>query len=193
MATTKHTIVALVENRPGVLNRVASLFRRRSFNIESIAVGQTEMHDVARMTIVVDGATTAVEQVTKQLYKLIEVIKVSDITSEEMVARELALIKVRATASTRSEIIQIVDIFRANIVDVAPDSMIIEVTGDEEKINSLLQLLRGFGIKEIARTGRVSLVRGMAGAISLEEEPAAPARAKPQRPASTSAIKKRKG
>ncbi|MBI2908595.1 MAG: acetolactate synthase small subunit [Chloroflexi bacterium] len=192
MAAPKHTIVALVENRPGVLNRVASLFRRRNFNIESIAVGHTDMPDVSRMTIVVDGANTAVEQVTKQLYKLIEAVKVSDITAEEMVARELALIKVKATASTRGEIIQIVDVFRANIIDVSPDSIIIEVTGDEEKINSLLQLLKGFGIKEIARTGRVSLVRGMSGAASLEEESTQSARVGPQRPKAAPGIPGRK-
>ncbi|MFH1486798.1 MAG: acetolactate synthase small subunit [Chloroflexota bacterium] len=170
MATTEHTIVALVENRPGVLNRVSSLFRRRGFNIESIAVGQTEKSDVARMTIVVGGVTTVVEQVTKQLYKLVNVIKVSDITSEQMVARELALVKVKTTPSTRGEVIQIVDVFRANIVDVSSDSLMIEVTGDEDKINSLIQLLRGFGIKEVARTGRVALVRGVVGTTSLEEE-----------------------
>lgn len=188
---TKHTIVALVENRPGVLNRVSSLFRRRSFNISSIAVGETEMPDVSRMTIVVDGATTAVEQVTKQLYKLIEVVKVSDITAEEMVARELALIKVKATASTRGEIIQIVDIFRANIIDVAPDSLIIEATGDEEKITSLLQLLRGFGIKEMARTGRVSLVRGASGTTLVEEEPAQTQKKTLRQPGATENIKRK--
>lgn len=160
MAPMKHTLVALVEDKPGVLNRIASLFRRRGFNIESIAVGGTEDPKVSRMTIVVDGATTAVEQVRKQLEKVIEVIKVSDITQDQMVARELALIKVKATAQTRSEIIQIVDIFRGNIVDVSPDSLVIEVTGDEEKIKSLLDLLKGFGIKEIARTGRLAMVRG---------------------------------
>lgn len=157
---TKHTIVALVEDRPGVLNRVASLIRRRSFNIESIAVGHSEQPGLSRMTIVVDGATTAVEQVRKQLDKLIEVIKVTDITEGRIIARELALIKVHATPSTRSEIIQIVDIFRAKIVDVAADSMIIEATGDEEKIDSLYSLLKKFGIKELARTGRIALLRG---------------------------------
>ncbi|MGB2884352.1 MAG: acetolactate synthase small subunit [Dehalococcoidia bacterium] len=157
---TKHTIVALVEDRPGVLNRVASLIRRRSFNIESIAVGHSELPGLSRMTIVVDGATTAVEQVRKQLDKLIEVIKVTDITEGRIIARELALIKVHATPSTRSEIIQIVDIFRAKIVDVAADSMIIEATGDEEKIDSLYSLLKKFGIKELARTGRIALLRG---------------------------------
>jgi acetolactate synthase-1/3 small subunit len=157
---TKHTVVALVEDRPGVLNRVASLIRRRSFNIESIAVGHSELPGLSRMTIVVDGATTAVEQVRKQLDKLIEVIKVTDITEGRIIARELALIKVHATPSTRSEIIQIVDIFRAKIVDVAADSMIIEATGDEEKIDSLYSLLKKFGIKELARTGRIALLRG---------------------------------
>ncbi len=157
---TKHTVVALVEDRPGVLNRVASLIRRRSFNIESIAVGHSEQPGLSRMTIVVDGATTAVEQVRKQLDKLIEVIKVTDITEGRIIARELALIKVHATPSTRSEIIQIVDIFRAKIVDVAADSMIIEATGDEEKIDSLYSLLKKFGIKELARTGRIALLRG---------------------------------
>ena len=138
---------------------MASLIRRRNFNIESIAVGHSELPGLSRMTIVVDGATTAVEQVRKQLEKLIEVVKLIDITGEGMVARELALIKVHATSSTRSEIIQIVDIFRAKIVDVAPDSIIIEVTGDEERIDSLYSLLRKFGIKEMARTGRIALQR----------------------------------
>jgi acetolactate synthase-1/3 small subunit len=160
MAATKHTLVALVEDKPGVLNRIASLFRRRGFNIESITVGSTEEAKVSRMTIVVDGATTAVEQVRKQLEKVIEVIKVADITQDQMVARELALVKVKATAQTRSEIIQLVDIFRGNIVDVSSDSVMIEITGDEDKIMSLLDLLKGFGVKEIARTGRLAMVRG---------------------------------
>jgi acetolactate synthase-1/3 small subunit len=158
----KHTLVALVVNKPGVLNRVASLFRRRGFNIEGITVGQSESPQLARMTVVVGGDSAEVEQVRKQLDKLIDVVKVSDITSENMVARELALIKVKTTPATRSEIIQIVDIFRANIVDVAPDSVIVEVTGDEDKIDSLLQLLGDFGIEEIARTGRLAMTRGMA-------------------------------
>lgn len=156
----KHTLVALVEDKPGVLNRVASLIRRRGFNIESIAVGHSELPGLSRMTIVVDGATTAVEQVRKQLEKVIEVVKVADITEGGIVARELALIKVHATRAMRSEIIQIVDIFRANIVDVSPDSLIVEVTGDEEKIDSLYSLLRKFGIKELTRTGRIALPRG---------------------------------
>ena len=157
---TKHTLIALVEDKPGVLNRVASLIRRRNFNIESIAVGHSEQPGLSRMTIVVDGATTAVEQVRKQLDKVIEVVKVSDISEESIVIRELALIKVNATSSTRHEIMQIVDIFRANIVDVAANSFIVEVTGDEDKIDSLYSLLRGFGIKEMTRTGRIALTRG---------------------------------
>ena len=170
MATTKHTIVALVEDKPGVLNRMASLFRRRGFNIDSIAVGHSEMPHLSRMTIVVDGATTMVEQVRKQLDKVIDVVKVFDIPEGDAVARELALIKVKATPSTRGEIIQIVDIFRANIVDVASDSVTVEVTGDEEKITSLFNLLRGFGVKELARTGRIAVARGSASPLQVEEK-----------------------
>ena len=160
MSDTKHTLVALVEDKPGVLNRVASLFRRRAFNIQSLAVGHSEQPGLSRMTVVVSGDSAVVEQVRKQLDKLINVIKVTDITEGNIVARELALIKVNATAATRSEIIQIVDIFRANIVDVASDSLTVEVTGDEDKVESLFELLRSFGIKEITRTGRVALTRG---------------------------------
>ena len=160
LTDTKHTLVALVEDKPGVLNRVASLFRRRSFNIESLAVGGSEHPGLSRMTIVAIGDSAQVEQVRKQLEKLINVVKVSDITEGDMVTRELALIKVKATASTRSEIMQIVSIFRANIVDVAPSSVTVEVTGDEEKVNSLLGLLRDFGVKEVSRTGRIALTRG---------------------------------
>ncbi len=169
MATTKHTIVALVEDKPGVLNRVSSLFRRRSFNIESIAVGHSEVPRLSRMTIVVDGATTAVEQVRKQLDKLVGVVRVVDITSENITTRELALIKVKANQQTRSGIIEIVDIFRANIVDVAIDSVTIEVTGDEEKIDSLINLLSTYGIKEVARTGRIAMTRGSTSLMQKEE------------------------
>ncbi|MBA7584607.1 Acetolactate synthase small subunit [subsurface metagenome] len=169
MAATKHTIVALVEDKPGVLNRMASLFRRRGFNIESIVVGHSEIPHLSRMTFVVDGATTMVEQVRKQLDKVVDLVKVSDITGDNLIARELALIKVKATSSTRSEIIQIVDIFRATIVDVASDSVTIEVTGDEEKIDSLLNLLRSFGIKEITRTGRIAITRGGVGSLQVNE------------------------
>jgi len=160
LTNTKHTLVALVEDKPGVLNRIASLFRRRAFNIQSLAVGGSEHPGLSRMTIVVVGDSAQVEQVRKQLDKLINVVKVSDITEEDMVARELALVKVKATASTRSEIMQIVDIFRANIVDVAPGSLTVEVTGDADKLDSLLGLLRDFGVKEVSRTGRIALTRG---------------------------------
>ena len=168
MAVTKHTLVAMVADRPGVLNRMASLFRRRGFNIESIAVGHSEVADVSRTTIVVGGTAAMVEQVRKQLEKLIDVIKVTDVTGEGTIARELALIKVKATAASRSEIMQVVDIFRANIVDVAADSVTVEVTGDEQKINSLYKLLRGFGIKEIARTGAIAMTRGSSGSLATE-------------------------
>lgn len=166
----KHTLIALVEDRPGVLNRVSSLFRRRGFNIESIAVGHTEQAGISRMTIVVDGTTVSVEQVRKQLDKLINVVKVTDITDDNLVSRELALVKVKSTAATRSEIIEIVDIFRAKIVDVSTDSVLVEVTGDEDKLGSLLRLLKGFGVREIARTGRIAMARGVAGPVPGEEK-----------------------
>ena len=170
MAISKHTVVALVEDRPGTLNRIASLFRRRGFNIDSITVGHSETPKLSRVTIVVDGANTTVEQVRKQLDKVIDVVRVSDITGEDTIARELALIKVKAAPANRSEIMQIVDIFRANIVDVAADSVTIEVTGDEQKVNSLLNLLRSFGIRELARTGRIAMPRGSLSPLQIENE-----------------------
>jgi acetolactate synthase-1/3 small subunit len=171
MVTTKHILVALVEDKPGVLNRMASLFRRRGFNIESIAVGHSEIPNMSRMTFVVNGPATVVEQVRKQLDKVIETVKVSDITGDNVLTRELAFIKVKANSANRSEIIQIVDIFRANIVDVSPDSVIIEATGDEDKINSLFNLVRGFGIKEIARTGCIAMTRGGSGPLPVKPKP----------------------
>ena len=159
MIAEKHTIVALVEDRPGVLNRVASLFRRRGFNIASLAVGKSEQPNLSRMTFVVEGDEATVEQVTKQLNKLIDIVKVSEL-DEDVVARELALIKVHATPTTRSEIIQLVDIFRANIVDVAANSLTIEATGEEDKVNALYNLLRPFGVMELMRTGRIAMARG---------------------------------
>ena len=167
MAEKKHTLVALVADKPGVLNRVASLFRRRGFNIESIAVGHSEIPHLSRMTIVVDGTTTSVEQVRKQLDKVVDVVRVIDVSGDETVSRELALVKVKATGTSRREIIEMAAIFRANIVDVAADSLIIEVTGDTDKIESLVNLLRGFGIKELARTGRLSMVRGEKGPLPV--------------------------
>jgi len=154
-----HIIVALVEDKPGVLARVASLFRRRGFNIQSLAVGHCEHTHLSRMTIVTNGKFMDIEQVRKQLDKLINVVRVTDITDKSMVARELALVKVNATAATRNEIIQIVDIFRANIVDVSINTLTIEATGDDSKLDSLLDLLRRFGIKEISRTGKIAMVR----------------------------------
>jgi len=156
----KHTLAILVENKPGVLTRVAGLFSRRGFNIESLAVGVTENPDTSRITIVVSGDDHILEQVEKQLNKLIDVIRVSDIPPEESVNRELALIKVGVDSSTRAEVMQIVDIFRAKIVDVGIKSLVVEVTGDEGKINAIEQLLRQFGIKEMVRTGRIAMNRG---------------------------------
>tara|TARA_B100000949_G_C14111733_1_gene378681 strand:- start:174 stop:722 length:549 start_codon:yes stop_codon:yes gene_type:complete len=157
----KHTITALVQDKPGVLNRVSSMFRRRGFNIASLAVGHSEEPNLSRMTFVVEGDGSVVERVTKHLHKLIDVIKVSDISDENIVSRELALIRVKSNVQSRSEIMQIVDIFRANIVDVAPDSLIVEVTGDEDKIDSLQALLRSFGVLEVMRTGTIAMNRGM--------------------------------
>ncbi|HIN06763.1 MAG TPA: acetolactate synthase small subunit [Dehalococcoidia bacterium] len=156
----QHTLVALVQDRPGVLTRVASMFRRRGYNIASLAVGKSEQLGLSRMTVVVNGDDDTVAQVTKQLDKLIEVIHVSNISNEEIVVRELALIKVSSTATNRGEIIQIVNLFRANIVDVGTQSMVIEITGEEDKIQALYSLLEPFGILEMLRTGRVAMVRG---------------------------------
>jgi acetolactate synthase-1/3 small subunit len=153
-----------MENKPGVLNRVATLFRRRNFNIESLTVGHSETPGISRMTIVTEGDDPTIEQVVKQLYKLINVTKVTDVTTESSVIRELALIKVHATPSSRAEILQLVDIFRAQVVDVATSSLTIEITGDEEKVNGLVALLRPYGIQQLARTGRVAMLRGGNGA-----------------------------
>jgi len=160
-APSRHTITALVQDKPGVLNRVSSMFRRRGFNIASLAVGHSEDPSLSRMTFVVEGDDRVVEQVTKHLHKLIDVIKVSDISNENIISRELALIRVKADVQSRSEIMQIVDIFRANIVDVSSDSLIVEVSGDEDKVNSLHDLLKSFGVLEVMRTGTIALNRGM--------------------------------
>ena len=160
--TEQHTLVALVEDKPGVLTKVASMFRRRGFNIASLAVGNSEQPGLSRMTFVVNGDDHTVGQVVKQLDKLIEVIEVADITSERIVSRELALLKVKTTPMNRGEIIQIVNLFRANIIDVGSDSMVIEITGEEDKINALHNLLAAFGIIEMLRTGLVAMVRGQA-------------------------------
>jgi len=155
-----HTIAAIVENKPGVLVRIAGLFSRRGFNIDSLTVGATDNPDYSRMTITVDGDEVVLEQVTKQLNKLINVIRVSELDPSESVERELAIIKVSARKEDRSEIMQIVSVFRAKIIDVSPRSIIVEVTGSQDKVEAMVRLLRQFGIKEMARTGKVSMTRG---------------------------------
>ena len=156
----KHNIAVIVENKSGVLTRIAGLFSRRSFNIDSLSVGETDNPEYSRMTITVQGDRDVLEQVIKQLSKLINVIRVSEMDPSESLERELAVIKVSVDRDNRSEIMQIVNIFRARIIDVSQRSMIIEVTGDEEKVEAIIQLLRQFGIKELARTGKVSMIRG---------------------------------
>jgi acetolactate synthase-1/3 small subunit len=157
----EHTLSVLVENKAGVLSRVAGLFSRRGFNIESLAVGTCEESNMSRITIVVIGDDAHLEQVKKQLNKLIDIIKVSDITYRDHVGRELALIKVNAEAgSTRAEIMQIASIFRAKIIDVGTRTIVLEVTGNTDKIDALEKLLRQYGIKELVRTGRVAILRG---------------------------------
>lgn len=160
MRQTHHTIVALVENKPGVLNKIASKWRQRGFNIESLTVGHSEVPGLSRMTFTVDGANTDVVQVTKQLFKVVEVVEIHDITAESTVSREFAMLKVNCTAAQRSEIRDIADIFRAKIVDVAVDTVILETTGTEDKIDSIIEILRPYGFKELVRTGKVAMLRG---------------------------------
>jgi acetolactate synthase-1/3 small subunit len=155
-----HTVVALVEDRPGVLNRVVSLFRRRGFNIESLAVGTTHEDGISRMTIIVDGHEGIVDQVEKQLMKLIDVIKVEDLTNVEAVNRELALIKVRCTAANRREVLEIAEIFRAQPVDLSPTSVTLQAVAQRDRVDGLLENLRPYGVMELMRTGRVSMRRG---------------------------------
>lgn len=161
----KHTMSVLVENHFGVLARISGLFSGRGFNIESLSVGETEDLTVSRITLVVDGDEAILEQVTKQLNRLVDVIKVSDLTSTEFVEREIALIKVNASKRARSEIMEIADIFRAGIVDVSPATLTIEVTGDEHKIDAIIDLVKEFGIREIARSGKVALARTGKGTL----------------------------
>lgn len=156
----KHTLVALMQDHPGVLNRVSSLFRRRGFNIESLSVGHTETPGISRMTIVVDSNDTSVEQVTKQLYRLIEVLKVSDVTADPNVSRELVILKVHAPASRRAELSSLADVFEAKIVDVGHDSLMLELAARPDKVDNFVELVRPFGIREMVRTGRVAMVRG---------------------------------
>ena len=156
----KHTISVLVENKPGVHARVAGLFSRRGFNIESLAVGTTEDESVSRMTIVASGDDNVLEQITKQLYKLIDVIKVFDIPKDVAVERELVLIKVACNEKSRPEIVEIANIFKARIADVSEGAMTIEMTGEENKVEGIEKLLKKFGIKEMVRTGKIALQRG---------------------------------
>ncbi|GAE90140.1 acetolactate synthase small subunit [Acetivibrio straminisolvens] len=156
----KHTLSVLVENHAGVLSRIAGLFSRRGFNIDSLAVGVTENPEISRMTIVVDGDDYIVEQVSKQLNKLVDVIKIKELEDSDSVSRELALIKVGANASTRSEIVQIAEIFRAKIVDVSKSTLTIEISGSVNKVAALEDMLKQFGIKEIVRTGTIAIERG---------------------------------
>jgi acetolactate synthase-1/3 small subunit len=156
----KHTISVLVDNTPGVLMKVAGLFRRRGYNIHSLAVGVTEQPTVSRMILTVEGEPEVLEQIIKQLNKLIEVIKVNDVTGFSTVDRELALIKLNATPATRMEIMEICNVFRANVVDLTEKTMTLEVTGRSEKIDAILSLIQKYGIREMVRTGQVTLVRG---------------------------------
>jgi acetolactate synthase I/III small subunit len=161
----RHTLVATMEDGPAVLNRVVSLFRQRGFAIDSLTIGKTHEPHVMRLTIVVDGSKTAIEQVIKQLYKVIEVRKVSDLTDDQTVERELALIKVTSkSAALRSELLQLVEVYRARVVDIAMGSLTVEVTGPTDKVDSMVSMLKPYGIKEMVRTGLVAMARGvMAG------------------------------
>jgi acetolactate synthase-1/3 small subunit len=164
--TGRHILVVLVMDRPGVLNRVASLMRARNFNIDSLAVSRTDREQISRMTLTLHGDDVSVEQATKQLYKLIDVLKVQDVTADQLVEHELALIKVRATDANRAEVIKIVELYKGAIVDISAESVIVEAHGTEAEIDSLVALIRGYGIKELVRTGATVMLRG---AGSIEE------------------------
>jgi acetolactate synthase I/III small subunit len=155
-----HTLIAWMRDKPGVLNRVAGMLRRRNFNIDSLQVGHSEMPGISRMTFVVDGNQHMVDQVIKQLRKIVDVTRVEDISEQPVVAREMALIRVSTNAETRSEIMQLVDIYRGEIVDVTLDTMIVQIVGNEDRVDSLIDLLSHFGIQEMVRTGRVAMSRG---------------------------------
>ena len=155
-----HTFAVYVDNKPGVLNRVASLVRRRAFNIESLTVGHTESAGVSRMTVVVDTDEYGARRLEAQLYKLVPVRRVDDTTAAPSIARDLALIKVAATGEARTHVMQLVDVYRARIIDVSQESLVIETTGTEDKIDSLLEVLRPYGVMEMVRTGRVAMARG---------------------------------
>lgn len=167
------TLVVLVDDRPGVLNRVASLFRRRAFNIESLTVGHTEMPGVSRMTIVVDTDETSIARLTAYLYKLVNVLHVEDVTQVPVVSRDMVMVKVELTPENRTTIMQLVDVFRARIVDLSHQSIIAEVTGDDEKVEGFIEVLKPWGIIEMVRTGRVTMTRGMQSTFGSQDfEPA---------------------
>jgi len=164
-----HTLAVYVEDKPGVLNRVASLFRRRAFNIDSLTVGHTEQQGVSRMTIVCDVDETSIRRVEANVYKLVNVLRVDDLTNLPSVERELAMIKVAATPESRSQVMQLADVFRARVVDVSADSLIVETTGTAEKVDRLLDVLRPYGVLEMVRTGRVALARGTRPAPTVSD------------------------
>jgi acetolactate synthase-1/3 small subunit len=170
-----HTFAVYVDNKPGVLNRVASLFRRRAFNIESLTVGHTETAGLSRMTVVVDTDEYGARRLEANLYKLVPVRRVDNITTAPSIARDLALIKVAATGDARTHVMQLVDVYRARIVDVSPESLVIETTGTEDKIDSLLEVLRPYGVVEMVRTGRVAMARGIVAARRPSPRPESPA------------------
>ena len=163
----RHTLIAIVLDKPGVLNRVSSLMRARNFNIDSLAVSRTEQPDVSRMTITLHGDDVAVEQAAKQLYRLIDVLKVQDVTADAVVAQELALVKIRATDSNRAEILKVVELSKGRVVDLSAEAVVVEVTGPESEIEAFLALVRTYGIKETVRTGAVVMSRGSG---SIEEQ-----------------------
>ena len=162
----RHTLIAIVLDKPGVLNRVSSLMRARNFNIDSLAVSRTDQPDVSRMTITLQGDDVAVEQAAKQLYRLIDVLKVQDVTSESTIGQELALVKIRATEATRGEVLKLVELSKGRVLDVADESIVAEVTGPEADVDNFVALVRGYGIKELVRTGAVVMSRGSS---SIEE------------------------
>jgi acetolactate synthase-1/3 small subunit len=159
-----HTFAVYVDNKPGVLNRVASLFRRRAYNIESLTVGPTETAGVSRMTVVVETDDYGARRLEAHLYKLVPVRRVTDITTTPSIVRDLALIKVTAIGEARTQVMQLVEVYRARVVDVGPESLVIETTGTEDKIESLLEVLRPFGVVEMVQTGRIAMIRGIAAA-----------------------------
>jgi len=166
-----HTFAVYVDNKPGVLNRVASLFRRRAFNIESLTVGRTEQVGVSRMTVVVDTDEYGARRLEANLYKLVPVRRVENLSLRANISRDLALVKVSAAGDVRAQVMQLGEVYRARVIDVSPESLVIEATGTEDKIDSLLDVLRPYGVIEMVRTGRVAMARGTGAAMPLSAEP----------------------